>query len=185
MLSKKVQVLLPALVLATVLAALSGCGSKASSSTGTNNAPGGQPDHVKIEIDLPVSTQAKPVVTLSVVAMVRQLYTTIFALPPLLPDQPCTLEYGTHYTLTFLQGEKTLTTVVAKREGCRPVSVAGEKHDRQGSADFWSQLDQAIYQATPVARPTWLAIMHTLQEGQPPQTAQITSDEQPLSTQGI
>ena len=66
---------------------------------------------------------------------------------------------------------------MAARYGCRPVAIAGEPTDRQSTNDFWSQLDQAIYQATPVARPKQLALLHTLQLDQPPQAAQITSVE--------
>src|SRR6266567_171803 len=86
-----------------------------------------------------------------------------------------TPERGPHYTLTFRQGTTTLVTVIAMRDGCRPVSIAGEGYDRQATAAFWTQLDQAIYAATPPANVQWFAIQRLLQAGQPPQTARITA----------
>jgi hypothetical protein len=131
---------------------------------------------VRINFDTPAldPAQSKRVMTLNVVTQVQHLYATIFALPPMPQNIACTADGGFPYTLTFQQGTKTLATVVAARYGCRPVSIAGESTDRQSTADFWSLLDQAIYQATPVARPEQLALLHTLQLDQPPQTAQIT-----------
>src|SRR5262249_35706881 len=79
------------------------------------------------------------------------------------------------YTLTFHQGTSTLVTVIAMRDGCRPVSITGEGYDRQATAAFWTQLDQAIYAATPPANVQWVAIQRLLQAGQPPQTARITA----------
>jgi hypothetical protein len=140
------------------------------------SGPGGSPDSVRINFDTPAldPAQSKHVLTLKVVTQVQHLYATIFALPPMPQNIACTADGGFPYTLTFQQGTKTLATVVAAYYGCRPVSIAGESTDRQSTADFWSQLDQTIYQATPVARPQQLAILHTLQLDQPPQTAQIT-----------
>ena len=107
--------------------------------------------------------------------MVQQLYTTIYALPQMPDNLPCPANLGPHYTLTFQQGAKALVTVVAMRDGCEPVSIKGEAHDRRASSDFWAQLDQAIYHASPLASVQWLAVMRTPQTGQLPLTARITS----------
>jgi hypothetical protein len=177
-LNKHIHTLLPALLLA-FLVGLSGCGMNAGSPA-AGPGPGGSPDSVRINFDTPVfdPAQSKRVVTLNVATQVQQLYTTIFALPPMPQNIACTADGGFPYTLTFQQGTKTLATVVAADYGCKPVSIAGEPTDRQSTDDFWSQLDQAISKATPVARPTRLSIQHTLQAGQSPLTAQITSPEQ-------
>ncbi len=180
MITKHIRAFLPGLALAALLAGLSGlsglsgCGwQPASSQAGTRNAP----DRLQIAIHVLDPQVGKPVVTLTDVSLVRQLYTTVVALSPLPQNSACTQELGPSYTLTFLQGGKTLTTATAQRYGCGRVSLAGEKQDRQANQDFWSQLNQAIYQATPVARPEQLAILHTLQLDKPPQTARITSVE--------
>lgn len=136
---KKAHVCL--LVLAVLLVVLSGCGA--------NNTTDNKPDRVQIQINDHLSS-VQPIVTLSVISKVQQLYTTILALPQM-PDQPCTLELGRDYTLVFLQGKKTLASVVAQRYGCGVVTIAGEKQDRQATPEFWSQLDQAIPMATPGA----------------------------------
>lgn len=175
--NKHIQALRPLLLLAALLIGVSGCGTNADSRQ-VGAKPGGNPDRVRIEIDAVGPTPTTDVVTLLISTQVQQLYTTIFALPQMPQGLSCTLEAGPHYTLTFQQGTKTLATIKARREGCRPVSIAGETTERRGSEDFWSQLDQAIYKATPVARPARLSIQHTLQVGQPPSTAQITSPEQ-------
>lgn len=174
MVTKHRRAFLPCLALAVLLAGLSGCGGPpASSQAGTRNAP----DRVQIAIHVLDPQVGELVVTLTDVSLVRQLYTTVVALSPLPQNSTCTQELGPSYTLTFLQGGKTLTTATAQRYGCRRVSLAGEKQDRQANQDFWSQLNQAIYQATPVARPEQLALLHTLQLDQPPATAQMTSVE--------
>ena len=173
-----IHTLLAALLLA-FLVGLSGCGMNAGSQA-AGPGPGGSPDSVRINFETPVldPTHSKRVVTLNVATQVQQLYRTIFALPPMPQNIACTADGGFPYTLTFQQGTKTLATVVAADYGCKPVSIAGEPTDRQSTADFWSQLDHAISTATPVARPTRLSIQHTLQAGQSPFTAQITSPEQ-------
>ncbi|HEV2580305.1 MAG TPA: hypothetical protein VGT44_05585 [Ktedonobacteraceae bacterium] len=174
MVTKRIQTLLPCLALAALLAGLSSCGwQPASSQPGAKN----EPDRVQIAIHALDLQAGKPVVTLTNVALVRQLYATLLALSPLPQNLACTADFGPSYTLTFLQGEKTLTTANAQRYGCRRVSLAGEQQDRGATQEFWAQLDQAIFQATPVARPQQLAIQRTLQLDQPPQTAQITSIE--------
>jgi hypothetical protein len=89
----------------------------------------------------------------------------------------CTSDGGPRYTLTFRQGAKTLTTTTAENFGCKAVSIVGEKQDRQANRYFWAQLYQAIYQATPIARPQQLALLHTSQIDLPPQTALMTSVE--------
>lgn len=172
--------LIALIALLALLAGLTGCGWRPASSQAAQAAPGNAPDRVRIALHVLDSQAGQPVLTLTDVSLVRQLYTTVIALPPMPQNLACTDELGPSYTLTFLQGGKTLTTATAQRYGCRPVSLAGEKQDRQANQAFWSQLDQAIYQATPVARPQQLAILHTSQPGQPdqqPQTALITSEE--------
>ncbi len=167
--------LLPGLLLAGLLVGLSACGLASGPGPASSSPPRGKPDSVSILIDEPGPTQQKPVVTLTVARMVQQLYATIYALPQMPAYQACTAERGPHYTLTFRQGSKTLVTVIAMRDGCRPVSIAGEGYDRQATAAFWTQLDQAIYAATPPANVQWLAIQHLPQPGQPPRTARITA----------
>jgi hypothetical protein len=167
--------LLPGLLLAGLLVGLSGCGLATGPGPASSSTPRGKPDSVSILIDEPSPTQQKPVVTLTVARLVQQLYKTIYALSIMPAYQACTAERGPHYTLTFRQGSKTLVTVIAMRDGCRPVSIAGEGYDRQATAAFWTQLDQAIYEATPPAQVEWFAIQHLLRPGQPPQTARITA----------
>ncbi|MBV9617073.1 MAG: hypothetical protein JO031_16590, partial [Ktedonobacteraceae bacterium] len=174
MFPQQLRAFLPCLTLAALLVVLSGCGWRPASSPVSASNP---PDRVQIAIHFIGLQAGTPVLTLTDVSRVRQLYTTVMALSPLPQDAVCTLEAGPSYTLTFLQGGKTITTATAQRSGCGPVSLTGEKQNRETNQAFWSQLDQAIFQATPVARPHQLAILHTLQIDQPPQTAQITSAE--------
>jgi hypothetical protein len=161
-------------LLVAMLFGLSACGSNA----GVGSPPRGRPDSVSIQIDNHRPTGEKPVVTLTVATMVQQLYTTIYALTQMPDFQACTMELGPHYMLTFHQGKKTLATVKAERDGCRPVSIAGEAHNRQATEPFWTQLDQAIYAAAPPARPQWLAILRSIQSGQQPQAARLASAAQ-------
>ena len=172
---KKGLSLPPVLLLAGLLVGLSGCGLASGPGPAPGSPPRGTPDSVSILIDQPGPTRQKPVVTLTVARMVQQLYATIYALPQMPDNRACTSELGPHYTLAFHQGNKTLVTVIAMRDGCRPVSIAGEGHDRQATAAFWTQLDQAIYAATPPANVQWFAIQHLLHPGQPPQTARIAA----------
>lgn len=176
--NKHVHTLLAALLLA-FLVGLSGCGMNAGSQAASPE-PSGSPDSVRITFERPLldPAQSKHVMTLNVATQVQHLYRTIFALPPMPQNIGCTADGGFPYTLTFQQGTKTLATVVAADYGCKPVTIAGEPTDRQSTDDFWSQLDKAISTATPVAIPTRLSIQHTLQAGQAPFTAQITSPEQ-------
>jgi hypothetical protein len=172
---KKALSFLPGLLLAGALVGLYGCAPYASSQ------PSGKPDSVQILIDAPAPppgpAQEKSSVTLTDAALTQHLYTTIYTLPELPAQRACTAELGPHYTLTFSQSGKTLVTVLAMRDGCRPVSIAGETQDRQGTAAFWSQLDTAIHAASPPATPDGLAIAQTPDPAQTPQTAQITSAE--------
>lgn len=172
---KKALSFLPSLLLMGLLVGLYGCGPYSASQP----APSGKPDKVQILIDAPQPepAQEKPVVTLTDSALAQRLYATIYALPQMPAQRACTDELGPHYTLTFSQSGKTLVTVLAMRDGCRPVSIAGESPDRQGTQAFWSQLDTAIYVASPPANPDALAIEHALPSNQTPQTAQITSAE--------
>jgi len=171
---KKNLSLLPGLLLLGLLVVLTGCSLASSPAPAPGNTPRGTPDSVSILIDQPGPTQQKPIVTLTDARMVQQLYKTIYTLSIMPAYQACTAERGPHYTLTFRQGTATLVTVIAMRDGCRPVSIAGEGYDRQATAAFWTQLDQAIYAATPPANVQWFAIQRLLQAGQLPQTARIT-----------
>ena len=171
MLMKKRLTFLSGLLLVGLLAYLSGCGAN----SGVGNAPTGKPDSVSIQINEVIG--GKKTLTLSVASMAQQLYTTIYALPLLPENQPCTADFGPHYTLTFNQGGKALVTVIAMRYGCKPVSITGESRDRQASSDFWAQLDQAIYHASPTASVQWLAVMRVPHTGQLPFTTRITSAE--------
>ncbi len=166
MLMKKSPSFLPGLLLVGLLTWLSGCGMNA----GTGSTPANKPDSVTILVDLPAG---RPAVTLTIASMVQQLYATIYALPQMPDYLACTAERGPHYTLTFRQGDKTLVKVIAMRDGCRPVSIGGEAHDRQATQEFWVQLDQAIYHASPPASVQWISMMHAPQSGQSSQTARI------------
>src|SRR6266702_884046 len=143
---KKNLSLLPGLLLLGLLVVLTGCSLASSPAPAPGNTPRGTPDSVSILIDQPGPTQQKPIVTLTDARMVQQLYKTIYTLSIMPAYQACTAERGPHYTLTF----------------------------RQGTAAFWTQLDQAIYAATPPANVQWFAIQRLLQAGQLPQTARIT-----------
>ena len=170
---------LPSLLLLGCVIGLNSCAPGSASTPGSGNTSGGKPTSMRIKTDepLPPNAQPKPVVTLTDSVLAQQLYTTIYALPALPENQACTADLGPHYTLTFFQNAQTLVTVLAMRDGCHPVSIGGETGDRQGTPEFWNQLDQAIYHATPVAMPQQVAIAHMPDPAQPPQTALITSSE--------
>lgn len=169
---KIARVLVPLVALVMLLSTLSGCGSNVSGQTG---APANLPDRVQIRMILVNDGQGNyPQVTLSVPAQVQQLYRTMLTLPLMPQNIVCTDELGPHYQLTFLHGTHALVQALAKRDGCRPVTLSGEKQDRRTSQDFWTQLDKAIVAATPVPRPQALAIQHALQGNQPVQIARIT-----------
>ncbi len=171
MATKQMRAFLPTLALAALLVEMIGCGPQQIASQG------GAPDHLQIAIYMLGAGKPTTVVTLADASRVQHLYGTVTALPLLPQNMPCTADGGPSYTLTFLQGRKTLTTATANRFGCKPVSITGGGQDRQSNQDFWSQLDGAIYQAIPLAKPQQLAILQAAQSGQPPQIAQITSVE--------
>lgn len=177
MFSKNVRTLAPLVALLVLLCGLSACGSNTSGQPAVQTSPtvtGNLPDSLRIDIEVPSVVQGKqPHLTLRNVAQVQQFYHTTLALP-LMPQQiACTAEVGPHYKLTFLHGTRILTQALAMRQGCDPVTITGEKQDRRASPAYWTQLDQAIYAATPIAKPQSLAIQHTLQGNQPVQTARI------------
>jgi hypothetical protein len=179
MATKKQLVLLASFLLVSVIIGLSGCAPGAGANTGSGTPPGGKPDSVRIDIDQPAppGEKGQSTVTLTSITLVQRLYATIYALPTLPAQRACTTELGPHYTLTFFQADQSLVSMRAMRDGCRPVTISGETGDRQGTEDFWKQLDQAIYDGTPPANPKQLAIAKTLDQTQPLQTAQITSAE--------
>lgn len=170
---KKLLAILPELILIGALVMLAGCGQSTNAQLGASN----QPDSVKIVIDLVMATPKQPVVTLTGASLVQQLYATIYALPQMPTQQACTAELGPHYTLTFTKGDQPLTTARAERDGCRPVTITGETQSRKSTTEFWAQLDRAIYQATPPARPDSLTIAHSPDPAQASKTARITSAE--------
>ncbi|HLV99216.1 MAG TPA: hypothetical protein VKT82_11140 [Ktedonobacterales bacterium] len=173
MLSKKTYAFPLSLLLFGLLVGLGACAPYAASQPAS---PGGKPDSVSIQIDDHID-QPKPVVTLNDPSRVQRLYDTIYALAWVPAQQACTDELGPHYSLTFSQAGKTLVTALAMRDGCRPVSITGETQDRQTTPDFWNQLDQVIYAAEPPANPSSLAVEHTPNPTQSPQTAQITDSK--------
>ncbi len=160
--------------LVVLVCALSACGSNLSGAQPPATIGGNLPDSVQIEIQRVDMPGQPPRLSLRSPAQVQQFYRTLFALPIMPQNIACTADLGPHYTLTFFAGTQKLTQVVAKREGCHPVSIAGESQDRQASQVFWTQLDQAIYAATPPATVLALAIQHTLPGKQAVQTAHIT-----------
>ncbi|MGZ3583634.1 MAG: hypothetical protein ACXWP6_13230 [Ktedonobacterales bacterium] len=172
---QKSRGILPGLLLIGALVALGGCGR----GSGTQASAVGRPDSVRIEINQHGIGQEKqkPAVTLTAAGLVQQLYATIYALPQMPEQQGCTADLGPQYTLIFSEGSQSLVTVDAQRYGCGPVTIAGETGSRKASTDFWRQLDQAIYQGTPPAKPDLLAIAYTPHPGQAPQTARIASAE--------
>lgn len=176
---KRATLFLGSLLLVGSLLGLAGCGLTSSAHPGASASPSvsDAPDNVLIAIDSPAVAPDKPVVTLTDVTLVRQLYAAIIALPPMPARVACTSELGPHYSLTVRRGSQTLLTALARREGCSPVTLGGESRDRRASQAFWSQLDEAIYAATPLAHPTGLAIEHVSDPAGPPQTALISSAE--------
>lgn len=175
---KKERVWFAAFLLVTLLTIVSGCGTNSSTPpTGGRNTVEDKPDSVQIEINTVGPQPEKSIVNLAKNSLVEQIYATIFDLPPMAANQGCTDEMGPSYVLTFFQGGKELSVVTAQRYGCKPISIAGDQVGRQSNDSFWKQLDQAIYKATPTARPERLSILHTLKLNQSPTTAQITSVE--------
>lgn len=196
MATKKQAIFFTSLLLGAMMA-LSGCGTSPSLG-GLAGTPGGlaatpgaatpnaeRPDRVRIVSDEPIAPPpgttittpggTPPSVTLTDAALVRQLYATIFALPALSTEWACPANGGPHYTLTFLQGTTTLATVKANRDGCWPVTIAGQTPVREATNAFWQQLDQAVIIATPPMSPDRFAIATAPQVGQAPQSALITS----------
>ncbi len=173
---KKQPLLLASLLLVGVIVGLSGCAPGAGAATGSQ-PPSGKPDSVRIDIDQPAppGEKGQSTVTVNSATLVQRLYITIYALPTLPAQRACTDELGPHYTLTFFQNSQTLIKILAMRDGCRPVTISGETGDRQGTEDFWKQLDQAIYEGTPPASPKQLIIARTIDQMQPLQTAQIAA----------
>jgi len=195
----KKQAMVFAAILSMVIV-LSGCGSQIGPGQRANDAtPGGSvatpgspdahaglPDAVRIASDeaalleppdavFTTPQASPPEVTLRDVALTRQLYETIYALPALPQDRACTAERGPHYTLTFLQGEATVAIVQFHHDGCWPVFINGDSTTREGSQAFVQQLDQAIITATPVLTPDRFAIATAPNPLGAPQSALITS----------
>jgi hypothetical protein len=162
------------LLLIGLLTGLSGCGW-ATGTAGPASVPAGKPGKVQIEIDQVNDEKTKPVVTTTNVGTVQKLYTMIYTLPQVPENQACTDELGPHYTLTFYQDAKKLVTIKAERDGCRPISIEGEKVQRSTSTEFWALLDQAITEGAPPVHPQGLLIMRTDQLDQPVQSAQNDS----------
>ncbi|HEU0027428.1 MAG TPA: hypothetical protein VFQ25_09960 [Ktedonobacterales bacterium] len=175
-LTKRAFSFLPSLLLVGSLLGLAGCGSPATA-VGGSSAALTVSFSVRIAVDRVQDGSENPAVTLTDARLAQQLYATIAALPPMPEGLACTLELGPHYTLTFQRDGETLMTALAKRDGCRSVTIAGESHDRKGTPAFWSQLDDAIHVATPPAHPVGLAIERTPDPAQASLTARIPSAE--------
>lgn len=177
---KRTRALLPALVLALLLA-LSACGTNVGAPGGAQNppaAPGDQPDRVQIQVEAPSLNGGKnPLLTLTQASLLQRLYSAVRTLPEMPQDQACTDELGPSYKLTFLRGGHALTALVAQRFSCQVVNFAGSQQIHQATPEFWSLVDQAVYAATPVGAPQWLAILRVLRLDQPPLTARISSTE--------
>jgi uncharacterized protein YceK len=125
------------------LVLLSGCGLTAVA----KSPPAGMPNSVQIQI-ITADPGNGSVMTLTNPKLSQKLYQLVYNLPQMPLEIACTMELGPHYMLTFLQKHKILGSVLAKREGCRPVTISGEKRDRQATKEFWSVLDQAIYNSS-------------------------------------
>jgi hypothetical protein len=125
------------LLFIVMLVLLSGCGLTAIA----KGTPVGTPNSIQIKVITPDNNQ---VMTLTDPKLIQRLYQLVYKLPQMPPDLACTMELGPHYMLTFRQNNKILGTALAKKEGCRPVTISGEKQDRQATTEFWSLLDQAI-----------------------------------------
>lgn len=175
---KNARALLPLMMLVLLLA-LSACGTNAGSSGSASNTPGGeQPDRVQIQVETVSPDDGKnPLLTLTQAQLVQRLYSTTLALPEMPQNRACTEEAGPSYKLSFLHGGRTLMTLTAQRFGCQAVTFEGSQQDRQTTSDFWSLVDQAIYAATPVGAPQWLAILRVPHVDQPPLTARVMSAE--------
>jgi hypothetical protein len=160
------------LALAALLAGVTGCGVQGPTLYG---GVGPVPDSVQIAIHLLRPPGESPVVTLTNPSLVQHLYNTVAQLPDLPENAICPADMGPSYTLTFLRGGERLRTVTAGRYGCEVVSIVGVEQERQANQAFWSELDQDISLASPIARPEQLAILHRVQLDQSPETALLTS----------
>jgi hypothetical protein len=176
MAAKQTRRLVLGLALAAVFTIGSGCAGE-QPSTSPVGAGRNAPDRVQIMIHLLQPPGGNnPVVTLTDVSRVQQLYSSVVGLPPLSDNAVCPTNRSLSYTLTFLREGDVLTTVSADSSGCGTVSIAGDKPDRQANQAFWSQLEHDITLAASAARPPdQLAILHRSQLDQPPQTALLTS----------
>jgi hypothetical protein len=118
---------------------------------------------------------APPEVMLTDVALVRQLYASIRALPKLPENVACPAIAGPQYTLTLLQGTTTVMTAKADKGGCGTVTIGDASRPRQATNDFWKQLDQATIAATPLMKPDRVAFATAVQPGKAPESAMVTS----------
>lgn len=170
---------LPLTLLLALALVLSACGTNLNGPGGLSQTPGGtQPDRVQIQVETMGFNQgSNPVLALVQTSLVRRLYRVVLALPEMLQDRPCTDEAGPSYWLTFLHGGQRLVELTAQRFSCQRVTIAGSSRERQTTPDFWSLVDQAIFAATPVGTPEWLALLYRPQVDHPPLTARISSIE--------
>jgi hypothetical protein len=126
-----------------IICTLAGCGGS-TGNTGATNTPTANPgpDQVQIQVFEVDQKTASKTVTVSQANQVQHFYQTINAMPAYPKDAACTMEMGPRYTLIFSQGGKTVTTVTAERYGCKKMMIGSDT--RQGTQQFWQELDQMI-----------------------------------------
>jgi len=172
------------LALLLALLAVNACGTNVAAPAHTLQTSGRiQPERVQIQVGMAsLDTHGRPVLTLTRMPLVARLYALVLTLPEMPHEQMCTDELGTSYTLVFWRGGQRLTALTAQRFGCQVVALEGVQQKRRATPDFWSLVDQALYAATPVGAPDWLALMYVPGEGQRPLSARLISGE---TTRGL
>jgi hypothetical protein len=126
-----------------IICTLAGCGGS-TGNTGANSTPTAKPgpDQVQIQVFEVDQKTVSKTVTVSQADQVQHFYQTINSMPAYPKDAVCTMEMGPHYILTFSQGGKSVATVKAERYGCKKMMIDSDM--RQGTQQFWQELDQMI-----------------------------------------
>lgn len=101
------------------------------------------PNKVQIQVFAVDQQTANKTVIIEQVDQVKKFYQTVSAMPPYPRDAMCTMEMGPHYILIFSQDNKEMMTVTAERYGCKKL-IVGKDDLRQGTQQFWQELDQLI-----------------------------------------